>query len=300
MNPTQFMKHKRLPSWSRHRRGYLLVATLFVIALVSIMTVGFARLSMNHAISTIDAERNLQSKWGAASCERFAFANQALLLSEPVWNEQENRIGRQPIARSYCNVSLGDQSFLIRLDDESAKLNVNLIVRETNSVGVKTAIRKVATINRLQLNPRPTPEQFLSASGHPFDSLGQVYSFTENQLFDAPESLFQASESVTCWGANVNYLSASDDVIYETAKALVGATNASKLQRARRRSQIPQIIDSLAVDATRLEKTRRAFRPQSSAQSIWIINKSPTFTRHTLSVREKRTRTIIRHRSFAW
>ncbi|MEL7499542.1 MAG: hypothetical protein AAFN77_18205 [Planctomycetota bacterium] len=210
-----------------------------------------------------------------------------------------------PIARTAFDVQLGNQFFSVRLDDESAKLNVNMVFESNGRTDLKDCVRKVAELGQLAFNPLVATDRREETTQQRFESLGELLCVnepigeaTDQQLL--PGCLRVASESITCWGHSLNFNLAEKEVVFQAAKAIAGTTNANKIVRQLGKIPIDQILEELSVDASKMKTIKHWFRMESSAQSVWVVNHNGIRTRYSLSVREQMTKTLVRYNSFQW
>lgn len=286
-------------NFRRQRRGYLLLMTLFAIATIGVLMIGFARRSTIQAIDAIQQTKRLQSKWGTASCERLALKNHQFLLSEPKWDDKTNRVMRVSIQSSSSEATLGRQRFEIRLDDESAKLNVNQQSAFLTDQELKGAIRQICNVDRLMLRFRGTRPQSRNLLEPRFASLEQLVSNSELQA-DYPDLLFEVSQRLTCWSNSVNPEVAPEEIFNQTVKSIAGATNAFKISRQVGKLPVPELMKELALDQNTMDSLERWVKVRSTAQSVWVTNRSDAGSRHSYCIRQQATKTLVRYRSFNW
>ena len=296
-------RNRNIRARRRHgRRGYILIVTLFIIAMVGILTVGLARHSMNMAISAVNSESDLQTRWGTASCQRFAIENQQELLSEQIWNEQTNSWVAHPVARSTCEFNFGKQLYLVRLDDESSKLSLNHAIANGSRQKVTGLVRKFAR-NNLAVALRPLDDtKSRGPTEQPFESWGQVFTSTGSTAI-SPDLIRDGSEELTCWSRQLNFATASDEVLYEATKLLVGGSIARQITDLREKQPELNLEATLRqTNATEVQvgDLRNLLTNRSRTQSVWVTANSPTSTRDTLTIREEFTDTLSRLHSFTW
>lgn len=282
-------------SRNRPRQGYVLLVTLLMIAIVGTMTVGLARYSMRLATSSIDRQIKLQEKWGIASCQRYALQNSWRLLNKREFSDKLQKTVEVPIARSELFVTLGRKPFLVRLDDESAKLDLNLVLEATNRNKTNAAIRKFSQNLKPDLKPLAS-RQRRGSNERGLESWGQVFLPAANAS-EFARLLRDNSRELTCWGRTVNYRVASPEVRSETIKLLAGATAAAKLENVSGDEFEAALKELPARHRTEIEKV---LKPTSSAHSVWVATESPHREIHSLAVRERYSQSLVRVKSFRW
>src|SRR5437868_262929 len=63
-----------------HRRGFVLLWTLALLALAAVVLTGLSRRSARRAVEAVDAQEQLQKKWAMATCRKLAKDNAEALL----------------------------------------------------------------------------------------------------------------------------------------------------------------------------------------------------------------------------
>ena len=130
-------------------RGYVLILTLFLLVIAAVAMVGVVRASMGRALAAVDAQRDLQRRWGTVSCARTL-----LPRAESILNAAEQRTGR-PAAAVDIALTLGGQPFALTVADEQAKLNVNALYESGKRPAVERAARDAAPGLAVRLRPMP-------------------------------------------------------------------------------------------------------------------------------------------------
>ena len=113
---------------TRRRRGFVLVMTLVLIAVAGMLLVGVARDSMMLALEALSAQRDLQQRWGAISCQETILRRAGQLFEAEARQLEKDGEFRMPQPASIAgSIMLGGIRFDIRLADEDAKLNLNTL-----------------------------------------------------------------------------------------------------------------------------------------------------------------------------
>lgn len=281
----------------RCRAGYVMLTTVLIIAIAVILSAGLVRHSLNLATSSVRAERELQSKWGAVSCTRLASKERyRLLTSRRIQGDSQANIA---LKESRLLVELGKQQFEIYLQDESAKLNINHLYTNSDRQKSISQIRELAGAS-LPVQLRPIRVQNQTAMEDDFESWGQIFKIDEKKTLTI-EDLVAATEKLTCWGRGININLASDEILLETASPLVGATMAHRLVQIREEGRLEDWQGQLVAAGARQRDVNRLSQivhDMSSAYSIWVVNKSSHRTSSSFTVIETITRSMTRIRSF--
>ena len=283
---------------SNRRGGYVLITTLLIIAMAGIVAASVASKSMSLAVAALKAEEELQYRWGTVSCQRVAFSQELETSSGTSSASPE----LPELATSSCVIFLNGQVFDVRLDDESSKLDVNVLYENSNFSNTVSVVRKLKRVSGLRAKLRPLSSgRSRKTNEDAFEAWGQVFQ-SSGAIEDFPIALKEASKSLTCWSHRLNYRNCSDKVLFESAKPIAGAVTAKKLV-ANRRSGI--LTAEMAIEQTQAVGDKQALLKKllfdsSSARSVWISSTSSNQHRHTLTVRELVTGTITRYYSWSW
>lgn len=240
-----------MPKHTKKREGFVLLMTILLIAIAGLLMAGIARYSLRLAVESVEAQDDLQRRWGALSCRRALLQNADAILQK---QGEENRKGENSspdVATLAARVTLGDMTFDLLLADETAKVSLNAIYRRQGKDGVTQTIQKM-TLSHGNLQPRLRPYRTNdNFSGIAFDSWGQVFSFNRpSDGFGADASVVDqlpaATGELTCWGeGRLNLERASDDAVERTFETLIDAAAAQRLLELRRN----HFIQKAAVEA---------------------------------------------------
>ena len=286
----------------KNRSGYILLTTILIIAMVSILTVGLARQSMNMAIAARSSQRQLQEKWGASSCQRVALASQGALLNPRVWDADQQTWTVVPIANTESSFELGGIRFNVRLNDESAKLNMNQVFEEQGKLRTSQLVRKFSKSGSLvvDLKGMISANQRGPAEDR-FESWGQVFEVRDGQL--ELSDLRDATDSLTCWGSQLNYRTASEPVLVETCKPIIGAALTQRLLGILQSDDAAEWESQLlAAGASneRIQLLDQVLSNRSGTQSVWVESDTNLRLRNWLTVRERIAQSVHRIHSFSW
>lgn len=273
-----------------NRQGYVLVMSVFVLAIVGLLLTSIASHSLNLATEAAIAKRSLQDKWAIASCQKYGIENARRLLDDG-----------EPLAVSASTIRLNGSQIDIVLADESAKLDVNVLYNNTNEAKTRSVVRDLSDSNELVPRIRPLDQDYRDARNDPFEAWGQVFRCHE-YVEDFPYKLFEATQRLTCWSKRLNYRSASKEVLQESIKAIAGGATAQRLTRKLKEnsdSPTSELIGSVA-DGRNREKLTRLLTNRSTSQSVWIRMRRGESVSSTLTVNEQLTGSINRIYSFSW
>lgn len=287
----------------RQRKGYVLLTTLLIIAMTTVLTVGLVRHSMNLAVASIETEERLQEKWGLASCSRFAAYKQNELLNRKVWDSKEGRWDFLPVKSSSAEFDLGSQSYFVLIEDESAKLNVNLFYQSAGRKNTISIIRELADSDGIQVKLSPlSPAQSRGAIEDAFECWSQVF---QQEGMEPPASrLRDVTRNLTCWGSGLNFKTADKIVLTESLNPILGAAKATKLIRALQGSD--PIADwrqeLIALEATDAQKQEvgKLLVERSTCQSVWVSCFSKQRQSDRLMVQEQVANSLVRKHAFTW
>ena len=142
-----------------HATGYVLLLTLFLLVIAAVAMVGVVRASMGRALAAVDAQRELQQRWGTLTL------TQTLLPRAPgVIDAAEQRVGR-PLPSVDATVDLGGERFDLTFADEQAKANVNALYADGKRPAAERAARDAAGNLAVRLRPMPVPKSEREKAG---------------------------------------------------------------------------------------------------------------------------------------
>jgi hypothetical protein len=131
------------------------------------------------------------------------------------------------------------------------------------------------------------------------ESWAQVFQMDSS--FHTPGKLKIATEEITCWGSQLNYMTASDEVFVETVKPLIGGVLTQKLKRilgSEKGEQWAEELKAAGANANQIASLKPLLVPRSYTQAIWV--ESAESNRTWLTVSERVSTSINRIHSFSW
>lgn len=300
---------------SRNRQGVVLLIAMACIVIGGVAMVGVTRQSLRSAVDSIDAERELQHRWGVISTQYSLLKGASTLFDR--LDKQARLAGRDApypsTIRSY--VMLGGVRFDAVLSDENAKLDVNYayhsggkpragqLVTKLNRVAGLTVrlMPEVPSANRITSRPTgavaPTgadtdgDEDDETPPPPPaFRHWGEVFDLARsNSMGLGAKLLPTATRQITCWGrGQLNIHRATDPVIEETCRLVVGPGVAQRLIRDYRENPLRSIrriaLDMEVGEQEAIELARRLGN-QSNSFSLWLTVTSPYGKEHWFAVR---------------
>jgi len=269
---------------NRHngRQGFVLPLTLMVIALTTVVMMGVARQSLRVAEQAIQAERDLQRRWGVISCQQTLLDRADWLLDEATWNSDHSSASPQvdPLRDAghlRSIFQLGSLEFDVFIADEDAKLNLNTAM-SLQALPVVTEHLQRLTANEnvpIQLAPERMPSADPSNQQFLFSSWGQV--FRQDKIPHAaeiPRKIASASAHLTCWGdGKLNLGRASESSI----RAICGMADADRavprLLAARSQAKgfdFYQLTDESDLRGEEIKKLAAFITSQSNCFSMWV------------------------------
>lgn len=294
----QYLDNPSRTIFRTHRSGgFVLVVVLILILLAGFSLAVVARTSFSTALDAKHAITDLQTRWAVHT------ANDHFLPgAKNVLQSIEKQSGA-PTASRRLKLKLGEIDFTFILSDESAKLNLNQVLRKTKTDGANRALRDI--LSRCSSNSggtfgirlRPYPIDIRrNASTDLLLAFDQV--FDTRSPAELPKVLMSpevGSRSVCDYltlysgGGRVNFRRADESVIRLAAGSTVDSSIIETLLTARR--QNPMASLSSAMSKAQLNDQQRrsvmsVLTDQSSAQSLWVIADTPSSRpRYFLTVR---------------
>lgn len=290
---------------STHRRGVLLLIVMACILIAGLAMVAISRQSLRMATDSIHAEQELQRRWGVASMQRTLLKAAPKILDDL---EKQSRIagstGPHPSVVS-TEVLLGGVKFDALIADEQAKLNLNLAYHLRGESHVRQMAERLKGGGELRLRvtaevpsaglasrTRPSDEDDEDEDSPPpppaFRNWGQVFDLTHAHSTSTQSSSFgrggtwqlpTATQKLTCWGrGEVNLARASDEVVVETCRPLLGPGVARRLVNEYREypdRSLQQTALKLKMDERDTLQLGQLVTTRSSTFSLWLNVSSP-------------------------
>lgn len=256
------------------RNGYVLLMTLALLVIAALSQAGLARRSLQAALASSEAQRDLQRRWAASSCRDFLLPQaEAIFIQLEEQAEQSSR--RWPTPHSLeAVIRLGDLDVSIVLSDEDAKTNLNAL-HSKKPANVHLALMQYSSTGLVpELRPDMSREAKLRKRS--FATWGQVFPIASVlSLPDGWERLTKASSDLTCWGdGKPNIRRASDKTLETVAATAVGGAGARKLLEVRRSQKedllLADLLESLELRRADQLKLRSVLSDRSSCYGLWV------------------------------
>ncbi len=290
---------------SRRRSGFALVSTLLLIAITGVLLVSYSRISVQRSIHVIRQAQDTRTRWATASCQRLVFENLDELLTDGTVDQITNKPLRKRRAVATATIELNQELLTMLIADESAKLDLNLVIEYSDARETRQCIDKLSNRESgiTDLYPLP-PDKRRGPKDQALETWDQVFRNLDGQPV-APDLLMNSTSRLSCWGKRICLGSASDNVLEEACRVIVGSLTASQVVSARRNFPNANLKDLLAgVSLTDQKRTalNSILGNNSVSQSLWISVHSSAGrrTRYSLTVREGFGDGIHRLNCFAW
>ncbi len=264
------------------RRGYILVMTLFLLAMAGSALLGLAAESHRRARQALLAQEQLQKRWGAYSTERTLLPRNAEFLKAVAM-----RHGR-PVAQTQVSFELNRQRFVAIISDEQAKVNPNAFGVHVDSSSVEKIITQlVPDPIAIRLHPAKRPVTAKDGSQTMIDhytTFGQLFAEIPPAMLMGNGITPGFTDNLTCWGdGKLNLSTASASSLIATC-----SLDLSHDQLTRLKDDLRQHPDKTAADIVELQRfspAQRAtldkrFTKESKCHSLWIaadVTGRPTY-----------------------
>lgn len=295
---------RRNSNWKRSRGGFVLLMALLLISIAVLTLAGIARRSMSLALDSLQAQRELQQRWGAASIRR-ALLPRAPTIAAYHWHLAGERASadQAPLPLS-ATVRLGEVTFRLVLHDENTKANVNRMQTYGGRSATLQLLQRLTGVSHtVRLRPhRPGAVAYASS---PFDSWGQVFALDRILVDDSTADwLARHTAAVTCWGnGRLNFVRTPSFVLEAVCLPILGATDTERLLAARRREptvNLASALDRLAIRRSKRQRLIDWLTDESSCFTLWIESRVGQQVRHELAVAEPRSTGPPRVLRFRW
>jgi len=287
------------------RQGFVLPLTMMVISLTTVVMVGVARQSLQVAEHAIQAEQDLQKRWGTISCRRSLLERADLLLDEATWQSSQSpaRQVTDPLRDAghlRAVIQLGSLKFDVLIADEDAKFNLNTAMSLQNLSTVTQHLQSLTSHETLPIRLTPERLQSTASPGEQFlfSSWGQVFRHDQiKEAADIPRQVASASTRLTCWGDGKLNIRRADEPSIRAVCALVGAERAvPKLLAASNQAtdlDVIQLIDASDLRGEEITKLTSLITGQSACFSMWVKvshHGKSTYELHVIQEEKKKDR----------
>jgi hypothetical protein len=283
----------------KRQKGFVLILVLAMLAIAALLSAGIARRSLDQSIIVAQKQTEMQRHWGEISC-RQAILNRAEILLRTA--ELREGVAATTLQTT---VKLGDQTFLLILSDEQAKLNLNTVFRN----GDMLAVRQVVFMNSATWQLKLRPDSHANKTNtYPlaFASWGQVYDFSTfaNNPNKNYLQLTQLGGRITCWGNGLLNVKRADNetlrTICELVVPLQSATKLLELCQENPTWDLERLLKEVDVP----DRERRAFRKiltdRSRCHSLWTITSNEHRSWVRLDIRTMESATGNDIETFYW
>ncbi len=281
------------------RKGFVLMMTLFVLAIVGLLLISLANHSMVTATDALNLRRETERKWAKASCQRFVLDHIDDFLTT------QGRDGNLvPIRQNRLTIYLNETAFEILIEDESAKLGINSLFEYSSRVKTAQIIRRLLPSNSgLIVKLRPNNDETSDAINNRFESWGQVFSLPADETGFLQSRLALATEKLTCWSDRINVRTAPNSILTEAIKSIAGGSVASQIVSARNKTpqaSASELINATGANQDKHKELTRLLSDRSWCQSVTIQTRRSGYTSTTQLFRKFYTSSIYRIQSYRW
>lgn len=257
------------------QRGYVLLMVLLVLTIAATAVTAIVRRSCKQALLANRAQRELQRRWGCASCEEFF-----LPRAEEILLSRADASQGSPSSFAHL-LTVGGLRYQVLLSDEQAKANVNWLVHTRGRSRAADALREL----QRELS-RPLPVELAPMNVRtPADPLElPVRCATFDQVFtvDHPSDLVdlvQPSRSptggITCWGdGKVNFKRARVAVLRIVLEGVLThgqVADLAALAAERPDCALDEAIESLDLGPRTHDQVHNILTDLSACHSVWVV-----------------------------
>lgn len=284
---------------TNHRRGYVLLLSLVLLALAAAALAGVARASLQRSLAAARAQEDLQRNWAMLSCRRAVLPQAEAILARAA----EGLRGSPPVRTVKQTLELGGQRVELTVSDEQAKVNLNALLARRDAPEVERAVRELLTLSplaaRVRLQPIELDGTDSGAAGGdlpmaPLGSWAQVFVDPRpEELLTAEFSLEQSpADAMTLWPtraelARLNFRRADLQGLRLVCAPLLDAHQSAELIRQRDlrpSAGLPELLAPLGLSNEALLELERRLTTGSTCHSLWIRYEAPTRTHWQLAV----------------
>lgn len=291
----------------KHRRGYVLITCLLLLAIGALIVASTSRMSVTIALESRRAEAALQQRWAMTSMVELASDHKSELLTE----EKEGANGEKKVrqlAQRRWETRLSGLRIELLLSDENAKLNLNVLLANMSRNSTRSVIRELVgqalpnwqSFVELDLVPqRIDSDDRLSTWGQTFKPQSTV---SRNEYADAVRL---ASQSMTLWTGRgaINIKTASDAVLEEVLELFLTASESKRFLEQRidhPEASLAELLSGLDLSDRKRETAERFLTDASETHGIWIRSRSTEGDKTWFVVGEALSQGVTRTRVFEW
>jgi hypothetical protein len=289
-------------SQSAQHRGYALLITVVMLALLAVILGGMARRSADTALQARAAEYDVRQRWAALSCQQTVLAGAPERFEQRTeeWleacaDEDGPPTGwdQRPAPVETLALELRGVHLWLRIDDEQAKQNLNHALRTTPEARVAPqAIVAETLAPTFVVTPALTRPEFVEALDfQPISSWDQVLPSTDplqllgirdaSRLVGTNEPSDAPANRVTLWGdGRLNLFATSDETLRRVLRDKAEPATIELLLRLRREDPglgLQGLIDNVTAER---EDDRAALNAaltdRSRCFTLWLACKPQT------------------------
>jgi len=240
-----------------HCRGYVLVMTLILLAIVSMSAAALARRSASITMDAIQSERSLQRKWAAQSALHLTKNHETPIME---WAQSKSET---PISSWQISFELNRMPMVLLISDEQAKPNITTLLQRygmQKTQRLVTPVNRINTANtRLQLRPLypavidEGPLIFSDRDWPLIASYRDLYStpsLIDLVVSDKTEALYNAQiglPPLTCWGdGKLRFQNASAQSLIALLQDISGQRDVMRLIQIRTQQPSIAVADAIA------------------------------------------------------
>lgn len=292
------------------RPGFALLLTLALVLLAGAALAGLARRSATSALEARGDAEELRRRWAVASCRATLLPRAASILSDAEAAERDGSIAQR---RVECD--LAGLRCLLVITDESAKVNVNRLLRDAGPAEASLAVARVVsgasaagTGAAVRLRPRLTPlgparvdligpaiqgfEQVFGTAD-PTDLLGDALAPAVGRSRSGDPAGTGWSAAITLWGdGRLNIRRASDAALRCWGDHVGGRGIGRGLVRARDDAPDAGVADLIRrvarSDKTLSDRLSAELTDSSSSFGLWVVARERQRSWYTFSTAEVR------------
>ncbi len=305
------------------RRGYILLLVLVTLVISSVALSSLARVSLRRGLDALQAQDELQRRWGVISCQRTLLPAAARLFQEREESQGTRpSVPLPPVIQE--TLLLGGQRIELLLADEDAKVNLNSLYNAAGQSETESGLMRLLGTNGVHavaLSPE-VPSQAASRrsvslldAGQPeeddmairpaFCSWGEVFDLRRlrERLGDA-RLIAGLTREVTCWGnGRLNLRRASDDAVLTICRPIVADGLARRLLQRYRENphlELGLLIEKEVNSPEEQAQMLELLGESSSSFSLWTEVTSTRFRQQRFAVRQTDAEGRVRTTEFDW
>ena len=269
MNLCRFFISQKRPQRRERTSGFVLLTVLMLVALGAVLLTRYSMQSLRLAAQAQRSRNEFSDRWAQWSALQIGMVRAQKILQV----QSQNGI---PVTSAEVPISIGDQTWYVRVVDLDAAVNVNTVANVAGATGV----RRLMSNDFVAFGRRPISAFQSDRTGQAqprlvFDSWGSLLQLDSTSTgSDTGTALQELHQYVTCWGSgqlNIRCCSDKSLSVLGTAIARKGLLDTVKRERSSNpKAPLKDIIAKAARGNEDADLLRSLLRESSTSWCVTV------------------------------